>query len=69
MNANQKYRGVHLPVATLAGSLGLVWARDPGLTEVADQLGHQDCALVYVYKLEGEHKPCPSLPPSKRAFQ
>ena len=38
VSADQWCHGVYYPVAALVGWLGLVWARDPGLTEPVGQL-------------------------------
>ena len=38
------------------GWLGLVWARDPGLTEATGWLGYLDPPIQFL-KVEGKHKP------------
>ena len=45
VSTNQERPSVHCPVATLVGFLGLMWAMDPGLTEIACQLVCPDCTL------------------------
>ena len=67
MNTNQGCPGEYCPLAALVGWLGLMWAMDLGLSEVAGQLGYLEHALVYAFK--GEHKPYPSDPPTQRVFQ
>lgn len=49
VSADQGCPGVHHLVATLVGWLELMWARGPGLTEVAGEKGFQG---------EGDHNSC-----------
>lgn len=51
--AGQACPGMHCTVATLMGWLGLVWARDSGLTEVLGQLECLDHAPVCAVRVEG----------------
>lgn len=69
VNANKGCPGAYHPVATWVGWLGLVLARGPGLTEVADWLGHLYCILVGAFQVEGEHETCSPVSLTQREFQ